>query len=90
MARRFGPPHKGETPRPTSPARLPADLAEMLGWVARVENMRASAILNKIVRPALTQQFSRYADIIARLKALDAEEDALRASAEQSVSETGK
>jgi len=63
-----------KTNQPTSPVRIPADLAEMLGWLAKLsEDETVAEIIDQLVRPAVEARFAQIKPNVDRIKAAKSE-----------------
>lgn len=74
MARK---PKQDVNEKPTTHVRVMPDLAEMIGWIVRVEkraNRGGSAqLLDPMLRPQITARYKKYLPHIQKLQAMEAE-----------------
>lgn len=75
----------------TTHVRVMVDLAEMISWIVRLENLEpkggSAILLDPIVRPRIRARYQRYAAQIATIKAAEAE---VRKAEEAAQSAIGK
>lgn len=70
-------PRQDAREKATTHVRVFADIAEMIGWIVRVEKKDqrggSAQLLDPLIRPQIKAKYERYAPIIDRLKALELE-----------------
>lgn len=72
--------------KPTTHIRVHKDLADMIGWICRVEKGSSSAqLLDPMVRPQITARYNKYLPLIRQLMAAEAEVERLEKEAAENV-----
>lgn len=68
---RGGRPKKGTEAGATATVRVFADLAEMIGWIVRLEGTPSSNLIDPLIRPQITARFETLRKDIDAIKRIE-------------------